>query len=71
MSTNSGKSARQRYVHDFDNMPQGSLLGDKLSTRWVPTPANVSMSDSDQKRGTGHTIISTRLLITLEGAPGL
>ena len=31
MPKNSGKSARQRYVHDFDNMPKGSLLGDKQS----------------------------------------
>src|SRR5688572_2658550 len=31
MSTNSGKSAKERYVHDFENMPKANLLGDKLS----------------------------------------
>jgi quercetin dioxygenase-like cupin family protein len=32
MTTNSEKSARERYVHDFENMPKQNLLGDKLST---------------------------------------
>lgn len=31
MSANSTKPARQRYVHDFENMPKANLLGDQLS----------------------------------------
>jgi hypothetical protein len=28
---NSGKSAKQRYVDDFQNMPKSALPGEKLS----------------------------------------
>jgi quercetin dioxygenase-like cupin family protein len=31
MSANSAKTAKQRYVHDFENMPKVNLLGDQLS----------------------------------------
>lgn len=31
MSASPAKTARERYVHDFDRMPRANLLGDKLS----------------------------------------
>ena len=55
MSANPGKSARQRYVHDFENMPKGSLLGEKLSTSQGAsfTGERVYVGLVAKKRGTG------------------
>jgi uncharacterized cupin superfamily protein len=73
MSTNSGKSARQRYVHDFENMPQGSLLGDKLSTSMGAafTGERVYVGLVTKKRGTGskaHYHLDETFNYVLEGA---
>lgn len=73
MSTNSEKSARQRYVHDFENMPKGSLLGDKLSTSMGAafTGERVYVGLVTKKRGTGskaHYHLDETFNYVLEGA---
>ena len=73
MSKDSGKSARQRYVHDFENMPKGSLLGDKLSTSMGAafTGERVYVGLVTKKRGTGskaHYHLDETFNYVLEGA---
>lgn len=73
MSVNTAKSAQQRYVHDFDNMPKGSLLGDKLSTSMGAafTGERVYVGLVTKKRGTGskaHYHLDETFNYVLEGA---
>ena len=76
MSANATKtagSAKQRYVHDFDNMPKGSLLGEKLSTSMGSsfTGERVYVGLVTKKCGTGskpHFHLDETFNYVLQGA---
>lgn len=73
MSAIPAQSAKQRYVHDFDSMPQGSLLGEKLSTSMGAsfTGERVYVGLVTKKRGTGskpHYHLDETFNYVLQGA---
>ena len=73
MSAKTGNAARERYVHDFEKMPQGSLLGEKLSTSMGAsfTGERVYVGLVTKKRGTGskpHYHLDETFNYVLQGA---
>src|SRR5512141_217188 len=72
MSVNSGKSAQQRYVHDFQSMPRSALLGEKISTSMGAafTGERVYVGLVHKARGTGskaHYHLDETFNYVLEG----